>query len=1674
MGGKHKQAQRIKNNARPSSSGRSAELLASSSQVPQFSSVKEIRFIPPTLSLMKTEEFDSSVSPAFQIVFKKMNKKDCTTKLKALQEFADLISNSEAEAVKTILAFWATLYGILAIDTDHRIREAAHNAHHQVILKDKKIIAPYLKQLIGPWFTSQYDNYPPAASAAAKAFNAAFPPNKIQDCVMFCQKEILTYIHDNLTSKIDSNLKHGSNDDAEVKYERIIISSLQGYCLYLNTLTDEQIQKNADLNQQIIGNSRFLKLGSHKTAIIRAMWFKVLAGLYHKAGFLLSEQHGHVVPVVFNNLDESEPAVVGFVWEAALLIMNLGQDWWKYIHIEKNYLAKLKKVLKEGGQGNATVIYPNLLSLLHKLPPTVKVEHFYDSFFENLRNGLKRKSVTISKSESAAIITALVECLQYVVLINQQNLELCEKLIKTHLLPVIEWSLNGDQTCYRNVFHQVALLVQYWNRNRNLENYPQYLDLFWKSVVGLFENLNGENAELADRHVTFLQYLKTVAKPKEQLKVKFSANESEVANEHQTQTATQIDETYNENLKVLVYAVLKSYVGLIQQKQLKAVLQHLFAVIHLFESEDFLSGLSKYVNDDQSESLIQIYSKLLYEWLKSPELCTETVVDLAFILLKYLDEDEKNVVLTSFLEFYECESFSWCLKNAFSHPHNQDPLVQNWIRNEKVGRFLVATTETNLKSNCPANIKSLFKLAFTEKGDGELLIDKITVAEIIAKLQLPLLHPKGFSSSIDSCARLASYVAEIIYTENTLLKCGEELLLALFQFCCSDHSDLENLTSDTQWEINTSWQDALTTLSRNLQKEELKNLTAKFATIIEENFIGNSQIENDSHLIDVMVNFIKAVFDRQPLMITDIFNLFFNRDFLPSWRGKITELCLEAEYLSGNLTNPSGSFKIGAEVSEENILKYFVWSFIKISVLSAPLQDKNLEEEDEDAPIDAKEIIYVIDDNPRLITELLLDLAAGSSFLNNYKMTKYFINITHYCDLIKEKTKSMLEKLQINDQIQDLLITQLNSESWLWCKAIYLLNQEITPSPLEDVYKNYLKQANNDLSRLHLSQIFGPHLDFDHIQSASGVLADTVILRSLLHCNEIDVQIAEVFEKIKKLRSKNIPKFLFESKDITWEESEEIIQVIRLFSKLITDKFECLNRQHWDFGVISLSSWASNCWKLRSGYHNEQIRALMVAVADFYVSLDGKMGEMKRNGVKSDFVEEWEDLFLPNIHTDLLQLFLYLSEEIASKQSLSIEYQPFLQEFGRIIDHFHHKLIFTKDNSLPNWSKILKRCSPLLVNSTSVLQLWGYKMLLILVPGLIDVDLQSNNSNTPNTKGLTFEQFKETLLHTQNIVNDLLVGFKLGEDSCQVAPFTDSYTYVFGYLLLWCVLLNLCEESSPELRYQYADSLRTDNFLKSLLNNLFKLMPTEILHYNEGKAKSFLKLFQKEPKLDFKEPCTSEQLEHVVCWVYAVSLTQLPALVRQWWSETETKVTQIVEKVTAFYVSPQLCNQELLDVAHHETKFKNMTIKTIPSVREVIAIYTVDEAQMELVIALPQNYPLGGPDVGCNRQIGGPLHKQWLMQLKKCLLHQNGRIWDGLSLWNNNLDKKFDGVEECYICFAVLHPGTYQLPRLSCQTCKKKFHSACLCDHHDQANDYNNNDNYHHHYYNNYNSYNYW
>jgi hypothetical protein len=121
-------------------------------------------------------------------------------------------------------------------------------------------------------------------------------------------------------------------------------------------------------------------------------------------------------------------------------------------------------------------------------------------------------------------------------------------------------------------------------------------------------------------------------------------------------------------------------------------------------------------------------------------------------------------------------------------------------------------------------------------------------------------------------------------------------------------------------------------------------------------------------------------------------------------------------------------------------------------------------------------------------------------------------------------------------------------------------------------------------------------------------------------------------------------------------------------------------------------------------------------------------------------------------------------------------------------------------------------------------------------------------------------------------------------------------------------------------------------------------------------------------------------------------------------------------------------------------------IRGMLSTREVVSTYKMKELNMELIIQLPVNHPLGGIEVSSVRRLGVSENewRNWLLQLTTYLTHQNGSIIQSLQIWKKNVDKKFSGVEECTICYSVIHGTNYQLPKMKCRTCRKLFHSICL------------------------------
>jgi E3 ubiquitin-protein ligase listerin len=149
-----------------------------------------------------------------------------------------------------------------------------------------------------------------------------------------------------------------------------------------------------------------------------------------------------------------------------------------------------------------------------------------------------------------------------------------------------------------------------------------------------------------------------------------------------------------------------------------------------------------------------------------------------------------------------------------------------------------------------------------------------------------------------------------------------------------------------------------------------------------------------------------------------------------------------------------------------------------------------------------------------------------------------------------------------------------------------------------------------------------------------------------------------------------------------------------------------------------------------------------------------------------------------------------------------------------------------------------------------------------------------------------------------------------------------------------------------------------------------------------------------------------------------------------------------------------LPEEPILEEANKSKKFQieddddesSIKIRGMLSTREIVSTYKMKELNMELIIQLPLNYPLGIVEVSSVRRIGVSEKewRNWLLQLTTYLTHFNGSIIQGLEIWKQNVDRKFHGVEECTICYNVIHGTNYQFPKMKCRTCRKLFHQICL------------------------------
>ena len=195
-------------------------------------------------------------------------------------------------------------------------------------------------------------------------------------------------------------------------------------------------------------------------------------------------------------------------------------------------------------------------------------------------------------------------------------------------------------------------------------------------------------------------------------------------------------------------------------------------------------------------------------------------------------------------------------------------------------------------------------------------------------------------------------------------------------------------------------------------------------------------------------------------------------------------------------------------------------------------------------------------------------------------------------------------------------------------------------------------------------------------------------------------------------------------------------------------------------------------------------------------------------------------------------------------------------------------------------------------------------------------------------------------------------------------------------------------------------------------------------------------------------------------------LQHIPSVARVWFTEEIPRSMQAqVEAFCAEHVSPVLIAQELEAVAWEAAKKPKVVCggdgKPLPpalqpveplklAVRrgrnEAVATYKQDESTLELRVKLPGAYPLRAVDVEGPRRAGVSerTSRRWLLGILTYLRNGDGCVLDAIRMWRRHVEAAFDGVEECAVCYFVVHASNHSLPTKPCPQCKHKFHRACL------------------------------
>ncbi|RLM58440.1 hypothetical protein C2845_PM18G00190 [Panicum miliaceum] len=1632
---------------------------------------------------------------------KRLGRKDPTTKLKALSALSTLFAQTPGEEVVQIVPQWAFEYKRLLLDYNREVRRATHEAMSSLVTAIKKGIAPHLKSLMGPWWFSQFDPAPEVAQAARRSFEAAFPQSERRlDALMLCVKETFLYLSDNLklTTQALSD-KATPTDELEDMHQRVISSSLLAMATLIDILLGVKLQ-NCDVDststeKRSLSKVRsttlssaeaafcmhkcFLDVLKSKSAVIRSATYSLLTSyIKHVPHVFDEETMKKLSPTILGAFHEKDVSCHSSMWDTILVFSRKFPEAWSYCNIHKVVLSRFWNFLQNGCYGSKQISYPRLVQFLDSIPPkAVMGQQFVFDFLHNLWDGRNQRQ--LSAADSLAFCIAF----KHIFLCLLENVSRYSgedssddtpiKLI-TDILAKIVWRdyllLSGDtagsgvQSSHKNSGSVVNT------------QYPMYyLQDLEKCIVEILDviadtehHLLNISCELLVRDcLDIIQQGEKLSKFQdhvEQLVSFFLSLDQLVVHKGKTWPLERLARPLvAQSLPAIMFVDTPSLVKLL------SVLVEIFGPIPLF--------LKNYHGKSDVKSYLELFNADLLPWSFNG---------------KYSTCNSKIDLLLSLFQD-ECFFDQWCSIIKYTRAeqkHSIDDKTSNIKNRLELLTLLLQKVRERIAGG---KLRNLQKNGYLPEHWRHDLLDA-TATSVLCDLTAANHHVSFLCAALggsDQEDQICFLSAETVH--KVLGSIVKDLASAL-------------LASTFEW-ARLAYSLLLPSEPEHLKLPEENSLPINFETalfafkVLQGSFFSLGRLEEDSVFPSILASLFVIEWEcSMSLAIDDESDLeghIKGMDVGSSMSRSSKDYLDEKMHLKANLAESIHAFCQSLSPSFWNNLPSCTLNrlanILAQSVRYSVFQTRDLHVEKtavlcSEWVVQMLKLICLDDINLQSFFDLLLSegeywpLWLKPCLQNGHASVKVQLEpaITDDIELKHERFVAFVDRLILNLGFSEVI---LGVPGNLRCATSQSI--DIT-SPMSSLSRAWV--AGGTL--MHES---GPWVLFNawHLSDNEiGKIQDR-FLRAL----------------VALLFTTNTKNCLWRESDALVFFEQLLSNLFKAQRKSILSWLEaaisCLSSSPREVPVQDIEDWmqvALSCFPLSiTGGAQRLVVTVEREISDAEISLMLTLFQKYQffyNGAASSL--STSETVIPRT-VELLGVKLtavmvgYCWTKLQENDWHFVFRMVFkcIESSALLVEEMTDGINDAVINQVSSEDALEKL--KLMVSTTDKLTLSLAESSLVTLCHLKHL---GNLQEVETAKSLQLIRSGDYAESTNKMVESILRLFLASGVSEAIAKsFGEEASSIIGsshraYLHFWELVASFINNASPEIRRSALESMELWGLTKGsvdvfiawalLLSHLQSLPSSSIIREHvlqyiqekhipvksaapSGKKKDAELLPEAEaaakasknaivtrsllPYVESLSPVGTLQMSSLAGSLYGMMIRLLPSFVRTWFTTLRDRsLSYSIESFTRQWCSPPLLLDEFSQVKDSVYADENFSVSVNRSAYEIVATYKKEETGIDLVIRLPNCYPLRHVDVECTRSLGISEVKcrKWLLSLTSFVRNQNGAIAEAIRTWKSNFDKEFEGVEECPICYSILHTSNHSLPRLACKTCRHKFHGACL------------------------------